>query len=155
MKKGQKDSDYEKSNKVESVPVNLSPNAKKFFHQLREKTELLELDIEHLSNMLSDDYKVPYCHINYGGTQPHSVNGRGALSSKVMGSYLYPSMLIKLYMYTAKRKQLRASKATLDTFLHEFVHHLDYTHSKLKLGRSLHTAGFYKRITDLKTKLMG
>ncbi len=155
MKKGQKDTDYDKSNKVESVKVKLSAQAKKLFVQLRDKPALLDSDLNNLCNLLAKDYNVPQLsRIIYGGTEPHAVNGGGKLMAKTMGTYMYPSMVIRLYKYTAKRGQLRATKAVLDTLLHEFIHHLDYTHKSLSLGRSLHTAGFYKRITALKTGLM-
>lgn len=55
--------------------------------------------------------------------------------------------VITLWMFTAKRAQLVASRTFLRTLLHELCHHLDYTH--LKLRDSLHTQGFYQRESSL------
>ena len=43
------------------------------------------------------------------------------------------------------------AKTIYETVSHEFIHH--YYIVGLKLGDSLHTSGFYKRIGDLKEKL--
>ena len=50
-------------------------------------------------------------------------------------------------MRTAQRLQVVAFKTFLRTLLHELCHHLDYEH--LKLARSFHTEGFYKRESSL------
>ena len=83
--------------------------------------------------------------------QPHSTNSRGSLHSKTLGNYAPLSMVITLFNKTAVKRQIVAIKTLADTLLHEFIHHYDYT--RLNLGASPHTAGFYKRIGDLKTKL--
>ncbi|MCX8072797.1 MAG: hypothetical protein N3C12_10150 [Candidatus Binatia bacterium] len=54
---------------------------------------------------------------------------------------------IRLWMLTAKRKQVAAFKTFLRTLLHELCHHLDYT--LLRLGGSVHCEGFYKRESSL------
>jgi hypothetical protein len=54
---------------------------------------------------------------------------------------------IRLWMLTAKRKQVAAFKTFLRTLLHELCHHLDYT--LLELGGSVHCEGFYKRESSL------
>jgi hypothetical protein len=55
--------------------------------------------------------------------------------------------LITLWMRTARRKRVVAFRTFLRTLLHEMGHHLDYT--RLRLGDSFHTQGFYQRESHL------
>jgi hypothetical protein len=54
---------------------------------------------------------------------------------------------VTLWMFTAKRGQIVASRTFLRTLLHELCHHFDYTW--LRLRESLHTQGFYQRESSL------
>ena len=54
---------------------------------------------------------------------------------------------VQVWMHTARRRQVVAFKTFLRTLLHELCHHLDYEY--LKLARSFHTEGFYKRESSL------
>jgi hypothetical protein len=54
---------------------------------------------------------------------------------------------VQVWMRTAHRLQVVAFKTFLRTLLHELCHHLDYEY--LKLGRSFHTEGFYRRESSL------
>ena len=69
---------------------------------------------------------------------------------KRYGSYRLGSATITIPNRTAVRGQIVASKTFLDTLLHEWLHHYDTL--KLKLN-SIHTKGFYLRLSDLKGKL--
>ncbi|MBT3182024.1 MAG: hypothetical protein HN337_05885 [Deltaproteobacteria bacterium] len=60
---------------------------------------------------------------------------------------------LTVWMRTAQRKQPVAFKTFLRTIVHEFMHHLDFTH--LKLEDSFHTEGFYKRENNLVKLLVG
>jgi uncharacterized damage-inducible protein DinB len=55
--------------------------------------------------------------------------------------------LITLWMRTARQKKVVAFRTFLRTLLHELMHHLDYT--RLGLGDSFHTQGFYQRESHL------
>src|SRR5262249_9590652 len=55
--------------------------------------------------------------------------------------------LITLWMRTARRKRVVAFRTFFRTLLHEMGHHLDYT--RLRLGDSFHTQGFYQRESHL------
>ena len=68
-------------------------------------------------------------------------------------AYYEPDGKITIYNQTAVRRQYLASKAYLDTLVHEFLHHLDY--ELLKLRYTFHTKGFYSRLGDLMAKLQG
>ncbi len=87
---------------------------------------------------------VPPVRVHVLLRRPH--NARGELqglytASKERGAE------IRVWMLTAKRQQVAAFKTFLRTFLHEVCHHLDYT--LLRLGGSVHCAGFYKRESSL------
>jgi uncharacterized damage-inducible protein DinB len=55
--------------------------------------------------------------------------------------------LITLWMRTARQKRVVAFRTFLRTLLHEIGHHVDYT--RLRLGDSFHTQGFYQRESHL------
>ena len=52
-----------------------------------------------------------------------------------------------LWMRTARQKRVVAFRTFLRTLLHEIGHHVDYT--RLRLGDSFHTQGFYQRESHL------
>jgi hypothetical protein len=54
---------------------------------------------------------------------------------------------VQLWMRTARQRRVVAFRTYLRTLLHEFGHHLDYRH--LKLRDSFHTQGFYQRESSL------
>lgn len=84
------------------------------------------------------------------GIQPNTqVNGR--LKSKILGNYTVRSQRIKLFNLTAVKRKVVAIKTMYDTLLHEFMHHYDYEF--LNLTQSVHSKGFYLRISDLKNKI--
>ena len=144
---------YQKSNKiVDFKGVKITKSTKKLFNQLREQNSLTSSDLTALCNGLNVAFRVSPARVTYGGREPHSVNQRGSITKKTLGLYTTGLAVINIFKYTAKQNKVRANKATLDTFLHEYVHHLDMVH--LKLGATLHTAGFYKRINWLKNELM-
>jgi hypothetical protein len=59
---------------------------------------------------------------------------------------------ITLWMRTARQKRVVAFRTFLRTLLHEIGHHVDYT--RLGLGDSFHTHGFYQRESHLFHQLM-
>lgn len=84
-----------------------------------------------------------------------SITDRQKASQKCL-DYLCDKFKIEKVKLTVLNKPQRkkANSKTLgfyDTLLHEFMHHYDY--KVLKLENSLHTSGFYQRISDLKNKL--
>jgi len=81
--------------------------------------------------------------------QRHSVKN-GRLVFKQYGYYRSKSAYIYIQNLTARRGQTLAPKTFLDTLLHEWMHHYD---SRKLAIRSLHTKGFYLRLTSLKSLL--
>ncbi len=60
---------------------------------------------------------------------------------------------ITLWMRTAQRRQVVATRTFFRTLIHELCHHLDY--ELLRLSDSFHTQGFYRRESSLIRQLLG
>lgn len=90
--------------------------------------------------------RVPSLRVEVCGVRP--VNHYGELHGLYTpASSRHDPDSVRVWMYTARRRQVVAFKTFLRTLLHELCHHLDYAH--LKLERSFHTEGFYKRESSL------
>lgn len=76
---------------------------------------------------------------------------RKKANGKTLGFYTVGRNHITIYNLTATTQKTVSIKTFYDTLLHEFMHHYDL--KVLKLENSLHTSGFYQRISDLKNKL--
>jgi hypothetical protein len=66
---------------------------------------------------------------------------------ELFGDYDPGTLLIRLWMRTAIRKQVTSFGTFLSTLCHEFCHHLDC--QQLGFGDSWHTRGFYERTAML------
>ena len=106
-----------------------------------------------LVDYLCDVFKIPHVRV-YVADKPRRVSGRktthGFISVSGYGDRNV-SKYINIYNYTAKTHKVVAIKTFTGTLLHEFMHHYDLQY--LKLDKTLHTAGFYTRISDLQRKL--
>ena len=65
----------------------------------------------------------------------------------LFGDYTPETMLIRLWMRTAVRKQVTSFGTLLNTLSHEFCHHLDF--QRFGFPDSWHTRGFYERTAAL------
>lgn len=144
---------YEKSNSIEAVK--LSRLSHKEYKAVLSATESItdrQKQAQALCAYLSARFNVatPVVRV-VNRSQPHSTSYRGTLRSKTFGTYAPASQVITLYNLTAIKKQVVSIKQIAATLLHEYMHHYDFT--VLKLGVSPHTAGFYKRISDIENKL--
>jgi hypothetical protein len=141
--------DYEKSNKTESVMYN-KLSSKEYVKLLEDSNR--QVCGQNLLNYLCDKYKInriPLIVLD----KPRKSNGR----AQTLGFYRFykynssrRGVNITIYNLTAKTKAKVSIKRFTDTLLHEFIHHYDTEYLKIK---SAHTCGFYKRITDLQKKL--
>lgn len=104
----------------------------------------------------SDFYKVPPCNVRVLAARPLRTRERGTF--ELFGDYAPDSMLIRVWMRTAVRKEVTSFGTFLSTLCHEFCHHLDF--EKFGFVDSWHTRGFYERagvlyhhakVTPLKT----
>lgn len=144
---------YDKSNSIEAVKLSrLSHKEYKAVLSATESISDRQKQAQAICDYLSERFKVaaPVVRV-VNRSQPHSTGYRGTLRSKKLGTYAPASQVITLYNLTAIKKQVVSIKQMAATLLHEYIHHYDYT--VLRLGASPHTAGFYKRISDLESKL--
>src|SRR5579864_763542 len=90
---------------------------------------------------LSAFYQVPACDIRVLAARPLRV--RESWTSELFGDYSPDTILIRVWMRTAVRKEVTSYGTFLSTLCHEFCHHLDF--QKFGYADSWHTRGFYER----------
>jgi hypothetical protein len=90
-------------------------------------------------------YKVPACGIRVLAARPLRV--RENWSTELFGDYNPETMLIRVWMRTAVRKEVTSFGTFLSTLCHEFCHHLDL--QSFRFADSWHTRGFYERAAVL------
>ena len=93
----------------------------------------------------SDFYRVPTCGIRVLAARPLRV--RESWATELFGDYDPETMLIRVWMRTAVRKEITSFGTFLSTLCHEFCHHLDFKH--FGFSNSWHTRGFYERAAAL------
>jgi hypothetical protein len=93
----------------------------------------------------SEFYEVPDCGIRVLASRPLRV--REHWTSELFGDYSPETMLIRVWMRTAVRKEVTSFGTFLSTLCHEFCHHLDF--QKFGFPDSWHTRGFYERAAVL------
>lgn len=138
---------HKESNKHISVELN-NFNNKTYIELTKVSTNASERETlsQRLINELCEYYNIEIPIVNVPNSrQIKTTNG------KILGTYKPHSKIITVPNKTAKLGKIVAIKSFIDTLLHEFIHHYDYF--VLELSDSLHTAGFYQRISDLKNKL--
>lgn len=138
------DSDYKKSNEI--IDIKHKRFNKKYIKVLS-SCETLSERVKHsqlLLNYLCDIFNIIDIKLVVSNS-PQPKKGSGTLCGYYDGSK------IKIYNLTSKKHAVVSIKSYIDTLLHEFMHH--YDKHKIHLVNSYHTLGFYKRISDLKSKL--
>ena len=90
-------------------------------------------------------YKVPECGIRVLAARPLRV--RENWTSELFGDYSPQTMLIRVWMRTAVKKEITSFGTFLSTLCHEFCHHLDF--QRFGFLDSWHTRGFYERVAAL------
>ena len=93
----------------------------------------------------ADFYRVPVCAMRVLAARPLHV--RENWSSEIFGDYNPETMLIRVWMRTAVRKEITSFGTFLSTLCHEICHHLDY--HRFRFADSWHTRGFYERAAVL------
>jgi hypothetical protein len=89
-------------------------------------------------------YQVPECGVRVLAARP--LKGR-EWTYELFGDYDPATMLMRLWMRTAVKKEVTSYGTFLSTLCHEFCHHLDY--HLFKFSDSWHTRGFYERTAVL------
>jgi len=90
-------------------------------------------------------YKVPECGIRVLAARPLRV--RENWTSELFGDYSPQTMLIRVWMRTAVKKEITSFGTFLSTLCHEFCHHLDF--QRFGFLDSWHTRSFYERVAAL------
>jgi hypothetical protein len=93
----------------------------------------------------SNFYGVTTCDVRVLAARPLRTRERGTF--ELFGDYSPDSMLIRVWMRTAIRKEVTSFGTFLSTLCHEFCHHLDF--KKFGFADSWHTRGFYERAGGL------
>ncbi len=143
---------YNKSNKITAVKFPISVRAKNITKKLlgSKSEESRQSLSDGLLDELADMAEIDIVNLKISKAKQYHKKRNGRVAFKQYGYYKPRSKYIYINNRTAVRGQILAPKTFLDTLLHEWMHH--YDHSKLGLN-SIHTAGFYSRLKDLKEKL--
>lgn len=146
-------SNYKKSNQVIETDFYISHEAKSLAasllatHDTDARQDLSQKLLDEL-NKLSE---IAAVQVKISDTLQKSKRRNGRLVFKQYGYYKPAAKYIYITNRTAVRAKLLAPKTFLNTLLHEWMHHYDGE----KLGlRSIHSAGFYARIKNVKEKLV-
>ena len=107
---------------------------------------LTESATQLLASALARALDVPPVRVKVLAARPHARWGELHGLYETSGRRGEPP-LITLWMRTARQKRVVAFRTFLRTLLHEIGHHVDYT--RLRLGDSFHTQGFYQRESHL------
>jgi len=93
----------------------------------------------------SEFYRVPPCGLSILAARPIRVRERW--ETEIFGDYNPATMLIRVWMKTARTKEVTSFGTFLSTLCHELCHHLDF--KCFKFPDSWHTRGFYARTAAL------
>ena len=104
--------------------------------------EVLRVSREFLDSA-ADFYQVKHCDVRVLAARPLRVKERSAI--ELFGDYNPNTILIRVWMKTAIRKEITSFGTFLSTLCHEFCHHLDFQ----RFSDSWHTRGFYERTASL------
>src|SRR5436853_6104936 len=93
----------------------------------------------------SECYRTPNCNVRVLAARPLRVREKWA--TELFGDYNPETMLIRVWMRTAVRKEITSFGTFLSTLCHEFCHHLDF--QQFGFADSWHARGFYERAAAL------
>ena len=108
------------------------------------KTAAVRLACAEFLAAAADFYKVPPCGVRVLAARP--LQGR-EWTYELFGDYHPETLLVRLWMRTAVKKEITSYGTFLSTLCHEFCHHLDL--HLFKFSDSWHTRGFYERTAVL------
>jgi hypothetical protein len=99
----------------------------------------------------ADFYQVPACDVRVLAARP--LRTRRNCTTELFGDYHPHTMLVRVWMRTAIRKEVTSFGTFLSTLCHEFCHHLDF--KRFAFRDSWHTRGFYERTAALYHHMRG
>ena len=145
--------DYQRSKAIETVTWRELPLGKGVAFSLLEEQSPTgrQASGQRLMDILNGAAGLPQCKLVVANRAQAHRTRAGRLEQKTYGYYKVAwergepvRATIRIYNLTAMRQQVLAPKVFLETLLHEWVHHYDFT--GLRLDRSPHTSGFFARI---------
>jgi hypothetical protein len=110
-----------------------------------EDRQLVARICQQIADGITSELRVPPVRIELLAVRP--ADDWGELHGLYTATYGRQRAVIQLWMRTAHHKRVVAFRTFIRTLLHELCHHLDY--EWLGLADSLHTEGFYKRVSHL------
>lgn len=135
-----------------SVDFPISAEAKRLTRALLKSKETGDRQVlsDALLDELADMAQIDIVKLKISDAKQYHKKSGGRVTFKQYGYYKPGSAYIYINNKTAVRGQILAPKTFVDTLLHEWLHHYE----TVGLGlNSIHSAGFYGRLKDLKTKL--
>jgi hypothetical protein len=149
-----KQKNYIASNKIHAIHVRVPRAVREIAYSLlfssHKTTDFRQQKSQGLLDALTDLCEIDVVNVKISDAKQWHKKYKGRVQFKQYGYYKPGTKYIYINNRTAVRGQLLASKTFIDTLLHEWVHH--YDHCRLKLD-SIHTTGFYNRLTDIKQKV--
>jgi hypothetical protein len=148
--------DYQRSKALEIITWRELPLGKGVAFALLDQQSAPERQStgQRLLDILDGAAGLPSCRLTVANRAQAHRTRQGRLEQKTYGYYKVAwergeatRATIRIYNLTAMRQQVLAPKVFLETLLHEWVHHYDFT--GLRLDRSPHTSGFFARIRDV------
>jgi hypothetical protein len=148
-------SSYQRSKGLERITWREFPLGKAIALSILDESNAAgrQLKGQQLLDVLDEAAGLPPCKLTVVDRPQRHRTRDGRLELKTYGYYRIAwearpqKGTIRIYNLTAIRQQVLAPKVFLETLLHEWVHHYDFT--GLQLERSPHTSGFFARIRDL------
>ena len=145
---------YRRSDEIQSIRLSQATPLRTLAAELEKalKTENKQLArslCQYIADGMTNDLKVSKVRVDVLAVRPHDE------TSELHGLYTRQQgrrANIRLWVRTAERKKIVAFRTFLRTLLHELCHHFDY--ELLKFSDSLHTEGFYKRLSSLFNQLV-
>ena len=142
--------EYLKSDQIKTLDMPRDPTLREITTQIEsamksERMPEVRRVCQEFLSVASDLYKVPRCTVRVLAARPLRV--RENWTTELFGDYHPETMIIRVWMRTAVRKEITSFGTFLSTLTHEFCHHLDF--QRFHFPDSWHTRGFYERAAAL------
>ena len=148
---------YERSDQLGSPPPRLNPwllapFATKLQQALvSEQQTAVQIAAQALADAVVEQLGLPAVQISVLRTRPQ--RGGAEYHGYYEGAESGKMARIRLWMLTARRRQVVAYRTFLRTLVHELCHHLDF--EGFLLSESFHTEGFYQRESAIFRAIVG
>ena len=147
---------YRKSDAIATVPIPRGAPLDSVISEIaaslaRESQVRAQNACQMLANELARRFAVPPVRVSVLAIRPVLRGGDDLYGLYEPADWGRPTT-VSVWMRTSQRRKVVAFRTFLRTFVHEFCHHLDY--ELFGLAQTFHTAGFYKRESNLTRQLL-